>query len=71
MSEQAKDIAKALLAPYNIGQLKKAIEHMDPEIPVFRFQYGNINGMSDWKRKLTWKQWVKKEKADESLRRNS
>jgi hypothetical protein len=65
MNELSSDLAKAILSPYNIGELRKAIEHMNPDIPVFRFQYGNIEGMCDWKRKDTWKQWLRKEKAKE------
>lgn len=65
MTDEAKELAWAALSPHNIGQLKKAIEHMDPDIPVFRFQYGNIEGMCDWKRKETWKQWVKGQKQDD------
>ncbi len=54
-----KEIADALLNPFNIGRLKKAIEHMNPEMLVFRFDYGNLDGYSSWRRKKTWKQYLK------------
>ena len=62
--EQASSIAKAMLAPHNIGQLKKAIEHMRDDLLVFNFTYGDIEGCSSWKRKETWKQYCRRIKNE-------
>lgn len=60
--DKADSIAKAMLSPCNIGQLKKAIEHMRDDLLVFNFSYGDIEGFCSWKRKETWKQYCKRNK---------
>lgn len=56
------DPLDAISCPDTIGKLRAAIQNMDPDMPVFRFQCGNIEGMYGWKRNDTWKQWVRKQK---------
>lgn len=54
-------LVKKLLSPTTIGELKEVIQYMNDDVLVFRFQWGDIEGMCDWKRKETWKQWVRKQ----------
>lgn len=62
-----KELMYHVLSPATIGELKHAIGPMRDDITVFRFAYGSLDGSSDWKRKQTYKQWVK----DEQRRKQS
>jgi len=56
-----QELVAALLSPLTIGDLKLLVEHMDPNLPVFRLAFGSVDGTYDWKRKESWSQWKKKQ----------
>lgn len=60
--EDAKEIVRAALSPHTVGRLIKVLSAVDPETPVFVIEYGNSEGSIKWKRKVSWKQWIKQRK---------
>jgi hypothetical protein len=56
------DFIEGALSPSNIGELRKAIQFLKDDLVVFRFQYGNLDGMCDWRHKKTWRQWCREQK---------
>lgn len=64
LNDLSEKIRKAL-SPMTIGELKEAIKDMDSSLLIFRFQWGDTEGMCDWKRKETWKQYCRRMKNEQ------
>lgn len=62
-TQSADDLVRGFMNPWTIGDLINSLQLMNPADPVFCCEVGNIKGAIKWKRKETWKQWVKKQTA--------